>query len=168
MRNFTLNLLLIKVRYFLFIYTVLSFISCDYFSFERKKNVQELDTILDRSSVDTFPSFSVCDSIIDKMKKANCFRKTIHREISESLCSEKIAVQKLIDETVEVSIIIFADHRIELKSITASNFLREQIPAIDEKIGKCIRDLPKVHAAIKQGIPVTSIYKLPIRVKWND
>jgi len=157
-----------SLRFFTVFMIAMSFCSCDYFSFERKKTPQELDTIVDKSSVDVFPSFSVCDSIIDKEKKTHCFRETIHKEITQSLSEEKIRVKKPVDETIEVIIIVHADHKLVLKSLKASEHIISIIPDIEDRIKKSIQTLPKVHAAIKRGIPVTSEFKLPIRVKLDD
>lgn len=156
----------VKYSYLLVFVVFLS--SCDYFSFERKKNVQELDTIVDRSSVDVFPSFVVCDSLIDKEKKANCFRETIHREISTQLSQEQIKVKKPVDEVVNVVITVHADHQLSLKSFEASDSLLLIIPDLKTRVEASIQQLPKVYAAIKRGIPVTSEYKLPIRIKLSD
>ena len=156
------------MKYLHLLVIILCFSSCDYFSFERKKNVQELDTIVDRSSVDTFPSFGVCDSIIDKEKKANCFRETIHREISTQLSQEQIKVKKPIDEIVNVIITVQANDQLNLRSFKASDSLLAMIPDLKERVTKSIQKLPKVRAAVKRGIPVTSEYKLPIRIKLND
>lgn len=147
---------------------IICFSSCDYFSFERKKNVQELDTIVDRSTVDTFPSFGVCDSIIDKEKKANCFRETIHREISAYLAKEQIKVKKPVDEIVNVIITVHADHKLSLTSFEASDSLLLMIPDLKDLVERSIQKLPQVRSANKRGIPVTSQYKLPIRIKLND
>lgn len=156
------------MKYLYLLLCVICFSSCDYFSFERKKNIQELDTIVDKSSVDVFPSFKVCDAIIDKEKKANCFRETIHKEITTQLSQEQIKVKKPVDEIVNVIISVHADHKIVLKSFEASDSLLTMIPDLQERVAKSIQKLPKVRAANKRGIPVTSEYKLPIRIKLND
>lgn len=155
-------------RFFTILLIVSSFSSCDYFSFERKKNTQELDTIVDKSTVDVFPSFAICDSIIDKEKKTNCFRETIHKEITLSLGEEEIKVKKPVDEIVEVVITVHSDHQLSLKSLKASEELISMIPDIEERIKRSVQKLPKVHAAIKRGIPVTSEYTLPIQIKIAD
>lgn len=158
----------ISVKHFYLILIIVCFSSCDYFSFERKKNVQELDTIVDRSSVDMFPSFEICDSLIDKEKKAHCFRETIHREISKQLSQEEIKVKKPVDEVVNVVITVHADNNLTLKSFEASDNLLSMIPDLKSRVVQSIDKLPKVRAANKRGIPVTSEYKLPIRIKLYE
>lgn len=156
------------MKHFYLILIIVCFSACDYFSFERKKNIQELDTIVDRSSVDMFPSFGVCDSIIDKEKKASCFRETIHKEISTELAQEQIKVKKPVDEIVNVIITVHADHTLSLKSFEASDGLLAMIPDLKERVENSIQNLPEVYPAIKRDIPVTSEYRLPIRIKLSD
>jgi len=156
------------VRYFLFLIIFCCFISCDYFSFERKKDFEKIDSEVDTTLVDTPPSFEICNSIIDKKEKTDCFRKTIHQEISKSLQAENIQVRKTIDEVVNVVITIHSDKKITLKKIDASEKLYEQIPTFNEKIEKAVRNLPKVYPAIKRSIPVTSEYLLPIKIKLEN
>lgn len=156
------------MRYFLFLIIFCCFISCDYFSFERKKDFEKIDSEVDTTLVDTPPSFEICNSIIDKKEKTDCFRKTIHQEISKSLQAENIQVRKTIDEVVNVVITIHSDKKITLKKIDASEKLYEQIPTFNEKIEKAVRNLPKVYPAIKRSIPVTSEYLLPIKIKLEN
>ncbi|MFD2566393.1 hypothetical protein [Pseudotenacibaculum haliotis] len=122
---------------------------------------------MDTTSVDTPPSFEACNSIIDKEEKTNCFRNIIHKEISSSLEKQHIKVKKKVDETIQVVITIHADHKITLKSVEASEHMIQQIPNLKKMIEKSIDDLPKIYAAIKRGIPVTTEYTLPIRIKLD-
>ena len=116
------------------------------------------------TAVDTPPSFGRCTSIIDKQEKTDCFYEEMHKEISASLQQENIQVRKDIEETVEVIITIYADSRVQLKSIKASDALYEQIPDFQKMISKAIADLPKIYPAIKRETQVTTEYTLPIRI----
>ena len=155
------------MRFFLLLIILISFNSCDYISF-KKNPKQEFNDTLDVNKVDVFPSFEVCDSIIDKRKKENCFRTTIHQEITKDLESQNIKVKRPVDEIITVVITIHSDKRITLKSIDASKNLKKEIPNIKELIEGSIAKLPKVFPAIKRDIPVTSEYKLPIQIKLEN
>lgn len=120
---------------------------------------------IDFGSVDSSPSFKVCDSIIDKEKKTSCFESTFRTNIFSSLAKNSIKVKKEIDETIIVSITIQSNKKVKLSSIKVSKKLSEQIPNLKEMIEKSIQDLPEIYPAIKRGIPVTTEYKLPIRIK---
>lgn len=155
-------------RFLIFVFIISFCSSCDYFSFQRKKDLEKVDTNLDTTSVDTPPSFEECNSIIDKEEKTKCFRNVIHKEISSSLEKQNIKVKKKVDETIQVVMTIHADHRITLKSVEASEHLMKQIPDLKKIIEKSIGELPKVRAAIKRDLPVTSEYLLPIRIKLGS
>ena len=139
--------------------------SCDYFSFEKNKNEEKLDMNIDYSSVDSSPSFKVCDSIIDKAKKTICFRTTIREEISKSLAKYSIKVKKPVDETIVVTITIQSNKQVKLSKLEASDSLLLEISDLKEMIEKSIDELPEIYPAIKRSIPVTTEYKLPIRIK---
>lgn len=156
------------MRYFLFICLMISFTSCEYISFEKNKNIEKIDMDVDFTSVDVSPSFKVCDSLIDKDKKNSCFRSTIREEIANSLAKYSIKVKQPLDETITVTIIINSNKQVNLANIGASESLRKEIPALDEMIEKSIADLPDIYPAIKRGIPVTTQYQLPIRIKLEN
>ena len=73
------------LRIFSLLLLFLFITSCDKFSYSKNKNLQVVDTIVDFSSVDFSPSFKVCDSLIDKHQKSDCFRTNIHQEIGGEL-----------------------------------------------------------------------------------
>lgn len=152
------------MRSFLLLFVVLLFVSCDYFSFQRKNDFEKIDSNIDVTSVDTPPSFGSCDALIDKQKKTDCFYTEIHKELSKNLSKQEVQVKKNVDEVVTVVISIQSDKKVVLKSLDTSAELKEQIPNLQEIIQKAIAGLPKIEPAYKRGIPVTSEYKLPIRI----
>ncbi|PWG04118.1 hypothetical protein [Polaribacter aquimarinus] len=142
--------------------------SCDKFSFSKNKKKQTIDTIVDFSSVDTYPSFPACDSIIEKNKKSNCFRNTIHKKIAEELLKHKFIVKDSIDEIVIVGLKILSDGMFVLDTVQSSENLKQQLPELDNILKVSILKLPKVYPAIKRGIPVKTKYKLPVRILLQD
>ena len=119
---------------------------------------------LDYSSVDVSPSFRVCDSLIEKDKKDTCFRTTLLQEIFSSLAKQSIQVPQSVDETIEVAITIQSDKEVKLTSIKSSDSLMAIVPSLKAILKKSVEELPAVYPAIKRGIPVTTVYKLPIRI----
>jgi hypothetical protein len=148
---------------FLFI-AVIFITSCDKFSFAKNKNIQSLDTIVDFGSVDTYPSFKVCDSLIDKEQKYDCFRNTIHIKIGEELKKHNLTAKDSINETVLTNLIINSNGNFILDDLTISNRLKTQLPKLDSLIKVSVSSLPKIYPAIKRGIPVTTKYQLPIKI----
>jgi hypothetical protein len=139
--------------------------SCDKFSFSKNKNIQVLDTIVDYSSVDTFPSFKACDSIIDKAKKSDCFRTTIHKKIGAELQQHTFVIKDSIDEVILVDLIINSEGVFTLDAIQSSDNIKKTLPQLDSLLKNSIQKLPKIFAANKMGIPVSVKYSLPIRIK---
>jgi len=119
---------------------------------------------LDYSSVDVSPSFRVCDSLIEKDKKDTCFRTTLRQEIFSSLAKQSIQVPQSVDETIEVAITIQSNKEVKLTSIKSSDSLIAIVPSLKAILKKSVEELPAVYPAIKRGIPVTTVYKLPIRI----
>ena len=143
---------------------MISFTSCEYFSFEKNKNIEKIDVDVDFTSVDVSPSFKVCDSLIEKDKKNTCFRTTLRQEISSSLAKQSIQVPQSVDETIEVAITIQSNKEVKLTSIKSSDSLMVILPSLKAILKKSVEELPAVYPAIKRGIPVTTVYKLPIRI----
>ena len=152
------------MRYFLLICLLFSFTSCEYFSFEKNKNIEKIDVDVDFTSVDVSPSFKVCDSLIEKEKKNTCFRTTLRQEISSSLAKQSIQVPQSVDETIEVAITIQSNKEVKLTSIKSSDSLMVILPSLKAILKKSVEELPAVYPAIQRGIPLTTVYKLPIRI----
>lgn len=153
------------LRGFSLLLMVLFITSCDKFSFSKNKNIKDLDTIVDFSSVDTFPSFKPCDSIIDKTKKTDCFRTTIHQKIGAELLKHTFIIKDSIDEIIYVDLIISSEGIFTLHAIQSSNNIKKVLPQLDGLLRESVGKLPKIYAANKRGIPVSVKYSLPIRIK---
>ena len=127
--------------------------------------MQLLDTIVNFSSVDTSPSFKVCDSIIDKQKKTNCFRTTIHQKIGAELQKHQFVIRDSISEIVYVDLLITSKGKIVLEAMDSSEEIKIQLPKLDSVLRISVDKIPNVYAAIKRGIPVTTKYRLPIKIQ---
>lgn len=142
--------------------------SCDKLSFSKNKNTQAIDTIVDFTSVDTYPSFKVCDSLIDKTKKSACFRNTIHQKIGEELQKHILEIKDSIDETVFVDLIINSKGDIIFQDLQSSENIKKQLPELDSILQLSVDNLPVIYPAIKRGIPVVTKYQLPIRIVLKE
>ena len=151
-----------------FLLLIIFFTSCDKFSFTKTTTAAKLDTIVDFTSVDTFPSFKECDSIIDKTKKATCFRDTIHQKLREQLQKHSFTVKDSIDETIFVDVLINTKGKVILEKIKSTENLKNQLSNLDSILKVCVGNLPLIYPAIKRGIPVTTQYQLPIRIQLKE
>ena len=100
------------LRVFSFLLILFLITSCDKFSYSKNKNLQVVDTIVDFTSVDFSPSFKVCDSLIDKHQKSNCFRTTIHQKIGAELQKHQFIIRDSISEIVYVDLLITSNGKI--------------------------------------------------------
>ncbi|WP_036826489.1 hypothetical protein [Polaribacter sp. Hel1_85] len=155
-------------RIFSFLLIIFFITSCDKISLSKNKNIQVLDTIVDFSSVDTFPSFKPCDSIIDKTKKSDCFRNTIHQKIGEELQKNLFTIKDSIDEIIYVDLLINSKGIFILDSIQSSNNIKKELPQLDSLLKVSVQNLPQIFPANKRGIPVTTKYQLPIRIQLKE
>jgi hypothetical protein len=153
----------LRVSSFLFLFILIT--SCDNFSFSKNKDIQVLDTIVNFSSVDTSPSFKVCDSIIDKQKKSDCFRSTIHQKIGAELQKHKFSVKSAISEIVYVDLLINSSGKIVFETIESSDQMKIQLPKLATILKLSVDRISDIYPAIKRGIPVTTKYRLPIKIE---
>lgn len=142
--------------------------SCNKFSFKRNKNLHVLDTIVNFNSVDRYPSFNVCDSIINKEEKSDCFRTTIHKKIGEELLKHKLVIKESINETVYIDLVINAKGVFKLDSVKLSKTILKELPQLDSILRLSVQKLPIILPAIKMGIPVTTRYSLPIKIQLKE
>lgn len=142
--------------------------SCEFFNLKKKSQLQQVDTIIDFSSVDVSPSFKACDSLIEKIERTNCFRSSIHKYISESLSKHKLEVKKSINEKVIVEILISNTGKVIISKIHSSDFVKKMLPNLDSLLNSSIEELPKLRPArTKKGIPLTTQYQIPIQIRVN-
>jgi hypothetical protein len=156
------------VRVFTFLLCIIFCTSCDKFSFSKNKDLQNIDTIVDFTSVDFSPSFKICDAIIDKEQMVTCFRNTIHQKIGEELKKHYLTVKDSIDEVIYVDVLINSKGEIIFDETATSENIKQQLPRLDSILKESVKNLPKIHPAIKRGIPVTTKYRLPIRILLKD
>lgn len=153
-----------RITYLLLITGLLIFTQCDKIPLVKKSKLQQIDTVVDFSSVDLSPSFQECDSIIDKFKKSDCFRLEIHQKIGIELQHHQLESVFEIDEEVQVIMHVTPKGEFVFKNMIASQELQKNLPSLDSVFKLCIEKLPKVIPATKRGIPVTTQYQLPIKI----
>jgi hypothetical protein len=156
------------LRVFSFLFLLFLITSCDKFLFSKNKDIEVLDTIVNFSSVDTSPSFKVCDSIIDKQRKSDCFRTTIHQKIGAELQQHEFSIKNSISEIVYVDVLINSKGKIILETIESSNDIKIQLPKLATILKLSVERIPDIYPAIKRGIPVTTKYRLPIKIELKQ
>ena len=151
---------------------VLLFSSCDFFSSKKlaaKKAALSMDTIIDFSTIDTYPMFLSCEGLDSKQKQEDCFGNELVSKIDELILSEKIIASNENYDTVFVDLLIEKDNRVRIAGIHSSELIKSKIPNLDSVLIASIHKLPYLtQPAIKRGIPVNAQFKLPILIKVKD
>lgn len=139
--------------------------SCDYFEKQKIKTEdivsQELETI-DWKAVDEYPSFSVCDDVLEKLPRKQCFERTLLNQVNTYLSNQNIIVSEDIEDTIAIKLRIDNKGNISVLNINTKFETQEAIPTIDSLLRESILKLPKIFPAIKRGQQVNTEFVLPV------
>lgn len=139
--------------------------SCNYFSGDKNNvNRSGIDTIVDFSTVDVSPSFKECEDLLDA-EKTGCFRKQIREKFAKRLNRYIFSSKEDIDETIILVLNINQNGKIAVENVASSEYIKENLPELSEILMQMVDSIPNLYPAIKRGIPVTTQYKLPIRIQ---
>ena len=144
--------------------------SCEYFNAKKTTSKaiydEEIKTF-NWNAVDTYPTFSVCDSFESKDEKKTCFENTLSQHITSSLQNETIVVSQDIEDTVVLEFQISEQGAITIKQIKLNEITETEIPEIKNMLANSLNTLPQVFPAIKRNQPVKTEFKLPIVIAVN-
>jgi len=152
--------------FFIFI----SLTSCNYFNIQKTSSEAILEEELrtfNWKDVDEYPSFSVCDSSLDKLGKKRCFQNTLISTINRSLSNENIIVREDIKDTIFIKFIISETGDLKLIDIKMDSITKIEIPNIEDLVEQSLAALPKIYPAIKRSQPVKTQFTLPILIQVN-
>lgn len=149
-------------HFFIIVYCLIFFCSCNFFEKKELPKDKIIDTIVDFSTVDIFPLFPLCDSLVSDEKQKICSQIKLSEHIYASLLANNIMVSKKVNDTILVKLKVDSGGKVSLVKLVASEFIKLQIPKIDSLILAGINNLPILKPAIKRGIPVSTEFSLPI------
>lgn len=142
----------------------LSLYSCQYFN----SQVPNEDELLEKelkainwNQVDELPSFSNCDSVVDKTQKKQCFFDFLTQLIQQKLSVDTLTVLYPKLDTIHVKVIVLADATLQFEP-QITDTLSYNTTKIDSILKARLVDFPKVNPAIKRGIPVKTQFVLPV------
>lgn len=149
---------------------IISATSCEYFNAKKITSetiYNEELKMVNWNAVDTYPTFSVCDTFESKNEKKTCFENTLSQHITSSLQNEAIVVSQDIEDTVVLEFQISELGEITVKHINLNAVTVLEIPEIKNMIASSLNTLPQVFPAIKRNQPVKTEFKLPIVIAVN-
>jgi hypothetical protein len=142
----------------------LSLYSCQYFN----SQVPNQDELLEKelkainwNQVDELPSFSNCDSVVDKTQKKQCFFDFLTQLIQQKLSVDTLTVLYPKLDTINVKVTVLADATLQFEP-QINDTLSYNTTKIDSILKVRLVDFPKVNPAIKRGIPVKTQFVLPV------
>jgi hypothetical protein len=115
--------------------------------------------------VDEYPAFENCKSITDLTKARGCFEATVANSIYAYLSKQKPIVTHPIDDTLFLYLEISKSGKPVVDSIRVDSVVAYQLPELEQWVRQSVDSLPKIYPAIKRGIPVSSVFKMPILIK---
>lgn len=142
--------------------------SCNYFE---KKKVYPEDLLEEElktfnwNEVDTYPTFSSCDSIIIKKDSKVCFQNTLVTNVNQFLEAQNLIVFNDVNDTITLKIKIDNYGGLIIESIKIQPETLQEIPTIDSLLRESLKNIPKIFPAIKRGQQVTTAFELPVIVK---
>lgn len=159
------------IRLIIFISIIMVTISCDFISPKKTtlRNNTLADTTIDFNDVDVYPLFMDCNNCDSSEKQNLCFEMELIRRL-QKLTSEKILdASGKVNDTVLLDILVNTEGKISIVKIHKEDNVARQIPELDSLLYKSIASLPAaVQPSLKRGIPVNSMFKLPILVSVKE
>lgn len=148
------------------VYLLLLFLaSCQYFD----KKVPTEDELLQKrlqeinwGEVSTYPSIALCEGILDKEQKKECFFSSMTQLVQQKLGNDTIAMLYPEIDTIMVKVTIYPDASLKFEPQVAKDTVVYNRVKIDSIISARLRDFPKIEPAQKEGIPVTTQFFLPV------
>lgn len=166
MKNCTFPFQIILMKRFV-VFIAILLVSCDYFEKKKIKAKdivsQELETI-DWNAVDEYPSFSVCDSVSEKVERKQCFETTILNHVNNYLSKQSIVISEDVEDTISIKLSINKLGKIAILDIKSKPETIQVIPIIDSLLYGSINTLPKIFPAVKRGQQVNTEFVLPVVV----
>jgi len=142
--------------------------SCNYFE---KKKVYPKDLLEEElqtfnwNEVDTYPTFSNCDSMTSKEESKTCFQNTFIGSVNEFLEAQNLIVSSDVNDTITLKIKIDNYGELIIESIKIQPETIQEIPEIDSLLRESLKSIPKIFPAIKRGQQVTTAFELPVIVQ---
>lgn len=144
--------------------------SCQYFDSKVPSEEELLQKRLKEinwDEVSTYPSISICEGILDKEQKKECFFSSMAHFIQQKLDNDTIATLYPEIDTIMVKVTIYPDATLKFEPQIAKDSVAYDRIKIDSILSAKLNDFPKVEPAQKEGIPVTTQFFLPVILNFE-
>lgn len=154
-------------RSVIFISILMVTISCDFISPKKStpRNSALIDTEIDFNDVDVYPLFMDCNNCDSSEKQNLCFEMELIRRLQKLTSKNFLDATGKVNDTVLLDILVNTEGKISIINIYKNDIVTKKIPELDSLLYNSIASLPAaVQPSLKRGIPVNSMFKLPIVV----
>jgi len=158
-------------RLLILIFSIVVVSSCDFLSPKKTtlRNTAILDTEIDYNDVDVYPLFLDCDNCDTSEKQNLCFEMELVRRLQKITANNHLGLSGDVSDTIMVDILVDTKGKISIVEIHKDAETAEQFPEIDSLMYQSFALLPAtVQPSLKRGIPVNSMFKLPIVITPKD
>jgi len=159
------------IRLIIFISIIMVTNSCDFISPKKTTliNTELANSTIDFNDVDVYPLFMDCNNCDTSEKQNLCFEVELIRRLQKLTSKTVLDASGKVNDTVLVDILVNNQGKISIVKIHKNEIVAEQIPELDSLLYKSIASLPAaVQPSLKRGIPVNSMFKLPILVSVKE
>lgn len=145
--------------------------SCDFISPSKTtlRNTALLDTVIDYNDVDVYPLFLDCNNCDSSEKQNLCFEMELLRRLQKITSKNSLGASNAVSDTIMVDILVNTEGKISIVSIQKNPNIEQQVPELDSLLFKSFALLPStVQPSLKRGIPVNSMFTLPILISTKE
>jgi hypothetical protein len=146
-------------------------ISCDFRTRRQTTLLKEMaaDTIVNYNAVDVYPLFLDCNNCDTSEKQNLCFEMELARRLQRAFEEQSIGSVRMEADTIQVDILVNTEGNISVVEIHRPRDKGSGLVELDSLIYRSVAALPSViQPALKRGIPVSSMYQLPVIVSTTD
>lgn len=152
-------------RLIIIISIILVSYSCDFISPKKMalRNTVLLDTVIDYNDVDVYPLFLDCNNCDSNEKQNLCFEMELIRRLQKIMGEQMLEASIKSRDTLTVEVLVDTNGKISIVEIHKPDELENNLPQIDSLLFESFAALPAtVQPSLKRGIPVNSMFTLPI------
>lgn len=146
-------------------------VSCDFFKSTDTQTQQLVNDELlaiDWNDVDQYPLFENCDESISKEVQRVCFQETLMQYFTSAFDDLQLQVTNDINDTLRVDFLIDEHGFMTVQQVLKNAVIENEIPNFSNTVTQRLNDLTTVAPALKQGIPVSMKFRLPIVLNTTD
>ena len=143
----------------------LSLYSCNYFETKKvdaETLFQEEMATINWEEVDSYPLFANCDETQPKQQQLQCFHRQLSEKVSEVLGDSIQGVMQNVNDTLYLQMKIDTAGQFTFKELKIDSITRRHLPKMESWLSAALRGIESVAPATKKGVPVATLYTLPI------